>query len=126
MDRRQARPTGRERRSHPRHALEVPAQLCLAGRQLCDARSVEISAGGIGLVVPVSVPPGTTCSVSLTLPTRADGSRRLELQAVAWHGMFSRGGGGFRIGLRLLAVAPHAATAIADLLSGGAAEQLIN
>ena len=116
MERIPPAPTGRERRKHRRKTLNAEVHLCYPGRQLCDGCSFDISADGVGLIAPIGVPAGTACSVSLTLPDGRPGGISIDLQAVVAHTAFSRGGGGFRIGLRYAEVSTPAATALAQLL----------
>ncbi|MFQ5657559.1 MAG: two-component system response regulator, partial [Candidatus Methylomirabilales bacterium] len=98
----QADTATRRHQHHPRFPAELPVW-CLAGAEADTARGVmgytkNLSLGGILLLLPEKLEPGTVLRLCLGLPegpTTADGT-------VMWQTSFSTAEGGILHGIRLL------------------------
>jgi hypothetical protein len=55
-------------RKKARYTLDVRARLCADGKEL-TVRTLDIGEGGIGVISPVEIPPGSTFQVKLEFPT---------------------------------------------------------
>jgi len=87
-----------ERRAHPRKPLRTSARLIALGRDIA-ARTLDISREGMGLTSESSIPVGTECTVTFSLPTGGRG------HPMRWKGravdVVVCGMDGFRVGLTL-------------------------
>lgn len=97
-------------RRHPRARFASTVHLRLPGGRLVEARTQDISLGGLQLVVPGSIAPGTACDVRLLIPAIPFGVRTVTAQAVVVSLVFSGRASGFVIGLRFTSI-PEASTA---------------
>ncbi|WP_157268133.1 PilZ domain-containing protein [Azohydromonas aeria] len=97
-------------RRHPRARFASTVHLRLPGGRLVEARTQDISLGGLQLVVPGSIAPGTPCDVRLLVPAIPFGVRTVTAQVEVVSLVFSGKAGGFVIGLRFTSI-PEASTA---------------
>lgn len=88
-----------ERRQHERRVLRTPAKLQFGNQPAMDARTLDVSVSGLGLVAPVNPPQGTPCSVKFAVPTQADRFVTLSAQAVVTYSVYVRNEDGFKLGL---------------------------
>lgn len=97
-------------RRHPRARFASTVHLRLPNGRLVEARTQDISLGGLQLVVPGSVAPGTLCDVRLLIPAIPFGVRTVTAQAEVVSLVFSGKASGFVIGLRFTSI-PESSTA---------------
>jgi hypothetical protein len=87
------------RRNAVRMPLRVPATVELPGGATRDASTLDIGAGGLSLLSPKPISPGTRCTVRVELPLPA-GPKSLALPARSVHSSYT-GPAEFRIGMTL-------------------------
>jgi hypothetical protein len=97
-------------RRHPRARFASTVHLRLPDGRLVEARTQDISLGGLQLVVPGSIAPGTRCDVRLLIPAIPFGVRTVTAQVEVVSLVFSGRASGFVIGLRYTSI-PEASTA---------------
>ena len=102
--------SGMAARRHPRARFASTVHLRLPGGRLVEARTQDISLGGLQLVVPGSIAPGTVCDVRLLIPAIPFGVRTVTAQVEVVSLVFSGKASGFLIGLRFTSI-PEASTA---------------
>ena len=84
----------------------------LPGGKAVRARTLDLGAGGAGVVCDVNVPMGTPVSLHIMLPSRLSASAPFEVVAVVVNSTFSATNGGFRVGLRFGSLQVSALTAL--------------
>lgn len=107
-----------ERRRHERKPLRASALLQLPDGAPLQVRTVDVSAGGLGVVSPVNINPRLPCMVRVNLPVNPSGQALLEAQATIAYCVLSGSESGFLIGLQFLNLPVASARAIALFLGG--------
>ena len=92
--------SGDERRQVERKPLRVRVRVALAGKPEMEVRSVDVSTGGMSLVVDVSLAPTTSCNLSFTLLLSDGSMHKVQIAAVVAHCTYSGQRSGFVIGLQ--------------------------
>ena len=109
---------GTERREHERKPLRASGQLLLPNRAPMEVRTVDLSLGGMGVVVPANLAPKLACLVRVALPLKPKGSALMEAQATVAHSVLSGNQAGFLVGLQFTSVSAASAAAIKHFLHG--------
>lgn len=107
---------GSERRQHRRAVLRCPAQMLLPGAGPIEVRTVDISAGGMGIVAAVNPPSGVTCLLRMSIPLKPQGSAVIDVQAKVTHSVFGNSENGFKVGLQFTNLSESATSAIDKFL----------
>lgn len=110
-------PAGIERRQHARKPLRGNARLLLQGRAPFAVRTTDISAGGMGLVASLNMPPKVVGTIQFGLPAKSGGFKGVESRAVVALCIFSNSEDGFKIGLQFAGLPAPAATVITQFLN---------
>lgn len=107
-----------ERREAPRRLFRRPVSLVLPGNQLVDARTLDISASGLAIVLAANPPVGMACGIRLTLPPREAGPVQIEPRVKVEHSRWSAADHGFKVGLRFQALSAEQQRAIREFVEG--------
>lgn len=105
---------GDERRLYRGGALWAPI-----GLAPLQARTLDLSVSGLGLVSPVNPPVGTRCQVRFSVPTREHGPMSIDAFAVVARSIFSSADDGFRVGLMFENLAADAKREVQRFVRGG-------
>jgi c-di-GMP-binding flagellar brake protein YcgR len=89
-----------ERRQVERKSLRVRVRVALAGKPDMEVRAVDVSTGGMSLVVDLNLAPATSCHLSFMLPLPDGGMHQVQIAAVIAHCTYSGQRSGFVIGLQ--------------------------
>lgn len=90
-----------DRRAHDRRPLRVPARVLLPNDQTFDVRTLDIGAGGMGILAGANPRPGTTFGIQFTLPAKGNaGPAQMQLKVKVAHSVLDAGG--FKIGLQFV------------------------
>lgn len=98
--------TGAARRRHARSRFAATVQLCLACGQIVEGRTLDISLGGLLLLLPLNLPVETTCRLRLLVPAAPSGTRELTAEVQVASMVLSGRQGGFLAGLRFTRLPP--------------------
>ena len=93
---------GADRRVHTRRVLQTAATLRIPGGKTVEVRTLDISAGGMAILVPSGPPTGATFTVCTALPMKAKPHAPIEVRAQVMHSVYSGALGGFKVGLRFI------------------------
>lgn len=110
--------SGIEQRVHLRKALRVNAELIAPGAPVFPVRTMDISAGGIGVIASLNPPSGLHVIVRMRIPARAGAPLPVEVAAQVTHSVFMTTENGFKVGLRFVEPAPAVSAAVAQFLKG--------
>ena len=91
-----------ETRSFPRKVLRGQARVALPGMPAMRAKTVDISLGGICLIVPEQLQPGATCNVGFEAPLNGTMVRVFAVGKVAYS--ILSGTDGFRTGVQFVQI----------------------
>ena len=103
---------GSDRRRAKRTLFRSHAKLLLPDRDAIDVRTVDISNGGVGVVCPLNLLPGTPCEVHLHFRKIPIGVENVQFQAQIAYCVLSGREQGFLIGLQFTAPPKDALKAI--------------
>ncbi len=92
--------SGAELRRHEREYFASTVQLLLPQRRILQARTLDISLGGLKLIVPANLAVGTRCGLRLVIPVVPYGARTIVAEAEVASIVFSGRENGFLVGLR--------------------------
>ena len=92
--------TKSETRTYPRKVLRCQARVALPGMPALRAKTVDVSLGGICLVVPEQLPSGQTCNVGFEAPLNGKMVRVFAVAKVVYS--ILTGTEGFRTGLQFV------------------------
>ncbi len=109
-------PQGSERRAHVRRKLRIAAALLLPGGKTVDARTLDISAGGMGLLVGANPPKGSVFHLEANLPMRIEGNAPLRAKVEVMQSIYGRAEGGFMVGVRFVDIQPESEAVLASFL----------
>lgn len=109
--------SSRERRQYARKLLRTTAQLVDPVTGLIEARTTDISSGGIGVIL--NTDPIQTSTFLLRVALSQSDRRQVLLQAQVRvvNSVFVASEGGFKVGLRFAKLAPQAALALSQFLA---------
>lgn len=92
-----------ERRAHDRRPLRIVAHVLLPNDQAFEVRTLDIGAGGMGILASANPKPGTSFAIQFTLPAKAGHQAApLQLKVKVANSILDHGG--FKIGLQFLAL----------------------
>ncbi len=94
---------GPEQRRSPRWQIKTAARLVvLNSNQVAEARTLDISSGGLSIIADFSLKVGTLLQVSLLLPPKVKDAVPLSARAEVMNCVFDGRNGGFRIGMQFV------------------------
>lgn len=94
-----------DRRAHDRRPLRIAARVLLPNDQTFEVRTLDIGAGGMGILAGANPRPGTSFAIQFTLPAKA-GSPPAPLQVKVRVANSVLHPAGFKIGLQFLGLEP--------------------
>jgi c-di-GMP-binding flagellar brake protein YcgR len=101
-----------ERRRHTRERFAATAHMLLPGRRIVEARTLDISAGGLRVVAPANLPITSLCNVRLRIPGIPSGVHTVMARARVASNVFSGRESGFLLGLSFTEIARPARAAV--------------
>lgn len=103
--------SGAALRRHKREYFASTVQLLTPQRRIVEARTLDISLGGLKLVLPANLAVGSRCGLRMVIPVVPFGARTIVAEAEVASIVFSGRENGFLAGLRFttLPQEPHAA-----------------
>jgi len=93
-------PLDGERRQVERKPLRVRVRMTLADQPETEVRAVDVSTGGISLVVDLNLAPGTPCKLAFTLQLPDNSLHKVQVGAVIVHSTYSGQRMGFVTGVQ--------------------------
>lgn len=108
--------TGAARRRHDRSRFAATVQLRLGCGQLLEGRTLDISLGGLLLLLPLNLPVDTRGHVRLRVPASPSGAREITAEVQVASMVLSGRQGGFLAGLRFTLLPPAAQAGLEDYL----------
>ncbi len=109
-------PSHPEFRRHERGRLACTVFLLLPNRRIVEARTVDISVGGMRLVTPMNLPLRLVCGAKLIVPGIPSGAHTVMAQAQVSNIVFSGRENGFLVGLRFTSLPASGLQAISAYL----------
>ena len=106
-----------ERRKTERKSLRTRATVILGQAQAFEVRTLDISAGGMGIVAQANPPPGVVLTVRFMFPLKPSGYAPFEARARVVHSVFSSVESGFKVGLSFIDLPAGAAATISKYLN---------
>lgn len=91
---------GARLRRHEREYFASTVQLLTPGRRIVEARTLDISLGGLKLVLAANLAVGSRCGLRLVIPVVPFGARAIVAEAEVASIVFSGRENGFLAGLR--------------------------
>ena len=110
--------TGAERRQQKRRDLRTTAHVVVAGKQLVEVRTLDISSGGLGIAAALNPPAGATFHIRLHLPIRPGRRTAIEAQVEVTHSVYGSVERNFKIGLRFLNLDSETRSVITQFVEG--------
>jgi c-di-GMP-binding flagellar brake protein YcgR len=104
-----------EQRKFPRRPLKRAARVITRDAPPTEGVTIDVSSGGMCVMLPRQLAPGTACAVSFDIPVNAFKQSVSAVAKVAWSICSSEG---FKTGLQFSEIDPASATAIARFVSG--------
>jgi len=95
-----------DRRAHDRRPLRIAARVLLPNDQSFEVRTLDIGAGGMGIVAGANPKPGTTFAIQFNLPAKTGPATPLQVRVKVANSVLGGDQGGFKIGLQFLALDP--------------------
>jgi hypothetical protein len=89
-------------REQERKLMRVPAMLTFADGSSCEARTLNVSESGMGVVAPVNPRDGARVTVIFRLPTDPSSAPPLKVPADVRNSVLSGADSGFRLGLQFV------------------------
>lgn len=93
---------GPEQRRSERKIFRSPAQLWLPGREWQSVRTVDISTGGLALVVPSNLPTDAPCEIRFRAPLLGLRIEMLQTRGRIAYSILSGKENGFLVGVQFL------------------------
>lgn len=103
-------------RQHARERFKAAVQVKLADGRLVEAHTLDISLGGVQLVLPVNLQQHSLCALRLCIPGIPLGVHVFMAQAEVASIVYSGREGGFVAGLRFTALPAASMAALQDYL----------
>lgn len=104
-----------EQRKFSRRPLKRAARVITRNAAPVEGTTIDVSAGGLCLLLDRQIAPGTPCAVSFDIPVNAFKQSVSAVARVAWSICSTDG---FKTGLQFTEIDPASATAIARFVSG--------
>ncbi|GAB3539323.1 hypothetical protein GCM10027343_06570 [Noviherbaspirillum agri] len=101
-------------RSFPRKILRAPAKVTFPGRPTYRAKTMDISLGGVSVIVVDQFPVGQICTVTLEAPVNGNIARVTATTKVVYS--ILKGTEGFRTGLQIVEIDSASNKTLAELM----------
>lgn len=101
-------------RGFPRKILRAPAKLAVPGHPPLRAKTIDISLGGMSVLVPDQFPLGQICTISFEAPVNDDIAHVTATVRVVYS--ILKGTEGFRTGLQIIQIDPANNKMLAELM----------
>jgi len=96
-----------DRRAHDRRPLRIVAHVLLPNDRAFEVRTLDIGAGGMGILASANPKPGTSFAIQFTLPSKSGASGApLQIKVKVANSVLGMDEGGFKIGLQFLGLDP--------------------
>lgn len=95
-------PANSETRVYPRKVLRAQARIALPGMPAMRAKTVDVSLGGLCMMVPEQIPPGQVCNVGFEAPVNGRTVRIFAIGKIVYS--ILSGTDGFRTGVQFTEV----------------------
>lgn len=95
---------GDERRHNERRSLRGIALLLRPGQPDIPVRTLDISLGGLAIVASANPKPGLSFTIRVQLPMVKKSVFTFDAEVRVMHSVFRNVDGGFKVGLRFLAI----------------------
>jgi hypothetical protein len=109
---------GINRRVHDRKPLTIGIGVAVQGSAPLQARSFDVSEGGIGFVAQSSLLAGTACRLTFTISPKNGSPREIEARASIAYCYLSPELGGYKIGAQFKDLAGSADASLQAFLRG--------
>jgi hypothetical protein len=109
-----------KRRDNTRRGFFRRVDIAMDNRAPIEARSFDISAEGVGVIIDVSLANSTSCTLTFHLPlasSDAGETLAIELRAVVIYSMLSGKMGGFKTGMKIIDPSEKVSDAIRSFLA---------
>lgn len=103
-----------EARSYPRKLMRCQARVALKGMAPLRAKTIDISLGGVSLLVPEQLPTGQVCDVGFEAPHNGKMVRVIGTARVIY--CVLTGTDGYRLGLQYIQLDPANNKALTELM----------
>ena len=91
-----------ETRSTPRKTLRAPARVILPGLAPLKAKTMDISLGGISVIMAEQLPAGQTCTVAFEAPLKGNMVRVVAVAKIVY--TILKGIEGYRTGMQFVEI----------------------
>ena len=109
-------PTSSDRRASPRHPFRTAATLTLQDKTVVEARALDISMSGAGVVSDLNLKVGAKVVLDMRVPARPSGSAPFQAKATVMNCTLASSDGGFRLGLEFEPLGSAAQAALKGVL----------
>jgi hypothetical protein len=109
------RPAAAQRR-HNRARFAASVRLRLSTGCVVEARTLDISLGGVQLLLPINLPVDAVCQLQLSVPAQFCGTRTVVAEAKVASALFSGRENGFLAGLRFTRLPAASQAGLEDYL----------
>ena len=107
-----------DRRAHDRRPLRIAARVLLPNDQAFEVRTLDIGAGGMGIVASANPKAGTVFAIQFVLPGKAGGGASpLQVKVKVANSVLGIDQSGFKIGLQFLGMDPASERIIRQYLT---------
>lgn len=103
-------------RRHDRSRFAATVRLQLASGRVIEGRTLDISEGGLLLLLPLNLPVDTACRLRLLVPASPSGAREVTAEARVASIVLSGRQGGFLAGLRFTRLLPASRAGLENYL----------
>ncbi len=103
-------------RRHDRARFAASVRLLLSTGYVVEARTLDISLGGVQLLLPLNLPVDTVCRLQLSVPAQPCGTRTVLAEAKLTSILFSGRENGFLAGLRFTRLPAASQAGLEDYL----------
>jgi c-di-GMP-binding flagellar brake protein YcgR len=106
-----------DRRVHDRRPLRIPARVLLPNDQAFEVRTMDIGAGGMGIIAGANPKAGTVFAIQFNLPGKTGGGSPLHVKVKVANSVLGIDEDGFKIGLQFLGLDPASERIIRQYVS---------
>ena len=106
-----------DRRKHDRRPLRTVARVVLPNNQAFEVRTLDIGAGGMGILAGANPKPGTGFVIQLMLPSKTAAPTPFQAKVRVANSVLGGDLGGFKIGLQFVDLEPATDSLLRQYLS---------
>lgn len=104
-----------DRRATDRRPLRILARVLLPNDQSFEVRTMDIGAGGMGIVASANPKPGTTFAIQFNLPSKTGPATPMQVKVKVANSVL--GDQGFKIGLQFQGLDPASERVIRQFIN---------